>query len=439
MNRLTRSARLYKIAGKVLLLALLVAPQLQAQSLSPADFSPAPRTINDLLADIGRVVPAFGGMFVDEPSDTLYAYLVPGEPGDKGRLDQAITEVLGGNRPSERKLEILQGRFTFVQLKEWLDAMTPRVLTISGVVSIGISNSSNRLVVETESWTAASAAEAELSLAGIPPSAFVVEEHAPESVVEKSPPHVPLPLSTLRDRWRPLVGGIKITIVVKGLATSFTCTLGFNAMRDKISGFVTNEHCLKDSAFLQGNIFYQPTEDTDNQVGAGEYNPKYFDHDQNKKCPEDKMCRFSDSTFVKLDKGVDATMGAIAAPALDSDQWDGKAKFRIVGLAMPMEGMKVQRVSQKTGRGEGKITAICQNTSPKGSSNIVLLCQTKVAWGRAVVSGDSGSPVFAIKEGNDVSLLGILWGDTYFSPIEEIKMNSELGPTLQVCAMDFKC
>jgi hypothetical protein len=44
-------------------------------------------TINDIFAEVGNIVPGFGGMFVDEDKDTLYVYLVPGEVGDVAQVD----------------------------------------------------------------------------------------------------------------------------------------------------------------------------------------------------------------------------------------------------------------------------------------------------------------------------------------------------------------
>ena len=48
-------------------------------------------TIDDLFAQVGSRVPAFGGMFVDEKSDTLYLYMVPGEGG----VDRAVVTDFG--------------------------------------------------------------------------------------------------------------------------------------------------------------------------------------------------------------------------------------------------------------------------------------------------------------------------------------------------------
>ena len=61
-------------------------------------------------------------------------------------------------------------------------------------------------------------------------------------------------------------------------------------------------------------------------------------------------------------------------------------------------------------------------------SNVTELCQDFVS--ASVGSGDSGSPVFAISGGDNVTLLGILWGGSgsssfVFSPLSNIK--GELG------------
>ena len=70
---------------------------------------------------------------------------------------------------------------------------------------------------------------------------------------------------------------------------------------------------------------------------------------------------------------------------------------------------------------------MCVNTSVSGT-NITELCQDFVS--ASVGSGDSGSPVFAIGSGTNVTLLGILWGGSgsssfVFSPLSNIE--GELG------------
>ena len=75
------------------------------------------------------------------------------------------------------------------------------------------------------------------------------------------------------------------------------------------------------------------------------------------------------------------------------------------------------------------MTNTCVNTNVSGS-RIHLLCQTFVAAG--VGGGDSGSGVFQITSGNNVKLVGILWGGSsdgstfVYSPFSQVV--KELGP-----------
>ena len=67
------------------------------------------------------------------------------------------------------------------------------------------------------------------------------------------------------------------------------------------------------------------------------------------------------------------------------------------------------------------------NTNVSGT-NITQLCQSFVS--ATVGSGDSGSPVFRIDSGNDVDLVGILWGGSgsqtfVYSPLNQVEQ--ELG------------
>src|SRR5439155_14042273 len=68
---------------------------------------------------------------------------------------------------------------------------------------------------------------------------------------------------------------------------------------------------------------------------------------------------------------------------------------------------QVNKVGRTTGWTQGNVTRSKVNTGVSGS-NIVLLNQDWVSAG--VGPGDSGSDVFKINSGNDVTLYGVLWG-----------------------------
>jgi len=128
---------------------------------------------------VGKKVPTFGGIFVDEEKDTIYVYLVPTEMGDVAQVDKAISDVFGTELPPQHRLEVLEGRYTFSQLKEWLDRMSPQVLALQGVLEVGIDDAKDRLDVGVESLAMASAVEAELASSGIPREAVNIEQVAP--------------------------------------------------------------------------------------------------------------------------------------------------------------------------------------------------------------------------------------------------------------------
>ena len=431
-----------------------------AQAQDQSSHASTVTTINDIFAEVGSRVPGFGGMFVDEDKDTLYVYLVPGEIGDVAQVDQAITDVFGSARPPGRQVEVLEGRYTFLQLKAWLDGMTPRILSMPGTVLTSIDQGKNRLRVGVETLALAPAVEAELAAMGIPLEAVNIEQANPAKFPETLPNQdLPAALKqlapaamTLRDKFRPVVGGLQIKIsTTMRDASAKKCTLGFLATRNNVPGFVINSHCVFGGPVMSNKV-YQPAVSKTTQVGEVTLDPPAFKNNQDPKCPPLKVCRYSDSAFVKLDNPDDGMLGFIAQPELKSEEWDGVKTFRIVDRAVSTKGLKVTRVSSQSGRWEGEVVDPCENQK-SNTDNITYLCQTIVASAHDVDAGDSGSPVFTINTPPaaedkviDVKLLGILWGTVsgddamwIVSPIQNIEMpKTELGP-LKVCDPKVGC
>ena len=91
----------------------------------------------------------------------------------------------------------------------------------------------------------------------------------------------------------------------------------------------------------------------------------------------------------------------------------------------------IHKVGRTTGWTSGTVTGTCVNVNVSGS-NIQQLCQTLVTNNSAAIvgAGDSGSPTFKITSGDNVQLVGILWGGSgstqfVFSPLKNIQ--DELG------------
>ena len=231
--------------------------------------------------------------------------------------------------------------------------------------------------------------------------------------------------TTLQDYVRPLEGGLQISFVDGGLA--YLCTLGFNAVRDGVDGFVVNSHCTTDQFGLDGTNHYQPwLSPSSNLVGNEIADPPSF------RCAPGRKCRYSDAAYDQRAGDDQATLGSIARPsALGSLEIAGS--FNVVGEAAgnAAVGDTLNKVGRTTGWTQGPVTNSCVDTGVSGT-NILLLCQDFVKAN--VGGGDSGSPVFGIAPGanNDVILNGILWGGAsdgsffVYSPIANVER--ELGP-----------
>ena len=283
---------------------------------------------------------------------------------------------------------------------------------IEGVVYTDAAEQTGLLEVGVVNKGLARAVEERLKKLGIPLSSVEIVETKPIVFA-----------ATLQDYVRPLEGGLQIAFVDGGLA--YLCTLGFNAVRDGVNGFVVNSHCTTDQFKLDGTNHYQPwLSPSSNLIGNEIADPPSF------RCARGKKCRYSDAAYDQRASGVQATLGSIARPsALGSLTIAGS--FNVVGEAAgnAAVGATLNKVGRTTGWTQGPVTNSCVDTGVSGT-NILLLCQDFV--GANVGGGDSGSPVFEITPGtNNVTLNGILWGGAsdgsffVFSPIANVER--ELG------------
>lgn len=431
-----------------------IGQQTTLQNLTP----PQPRNANDVFADLGRAVPEFGGMFVDEQrNDTLDVYVLGNDPSLAARLDVAINAIpeLAMTRAQQTQIKLLAARYTFLQLKEWHDRMSVVLLGHPSVVLTAIDQQANRLLVGVEDFSAEAEVAAELARLGIPRAAIKLEfmqnleetpaVHEPGGLVATNSPGV-----TLQSKIRPLVGGIEITH--KEGDSVFACTLGFIAERSRVSGIVTNSHCTEVAGGVENTIFYQPSPEDADKVAVESVDPCYFWRGPEPtfppnceplphpipaedKCEENEACRYSDSAFATLDRGVQASLGFIARPTRErSLDWDPPDTFfKIVGeQSVVVQRTPVSMVGRTTGWRTEVVAQVCANRkitrTVRGRQQVYdYICQNLSSG--AGDSGDSGSPVFAcidnsnppriiecpgrLVEGQknvNVRLVGIRWG-----------------------------
>jgi hypothetical protein len=230
-------------------------------------------------------------------------------------------------------------------------------------------------------------------------------------------------VATLRDKVRPVIGGLQIRF------SQFLCSLGFNAVRNGVLGYVTASHCSDRQGEVDGTTYYQPLNQVpDEFIGTEIADPAFFRNG----CPRGRKCRYSDANFSDGDGGVLFTLGVIARTSgPNSGSLDITGQFTITAKGAATVGQTANKVGRTTGWTQGRVSRNCVDTGVSGT-NIVLLCQDFVeSTVQLVAGGDSGSPVFRIGSGSNVTILGNLWGGNssgtlfVYSPIANLE--DELG------------
>ncbi len=314
-----------------------------------------------------------------------------------------------GGPPDDQKLKDWHARSLGLFEMEgvfWTDADEQRRIILVGVRNDGMGESAKRRAEKL----------------GIDPASV-------ETVVAE--PIHQLTGHDLRSPFRTIQGGTQIQFVSGNFL--YSCTLGFNAVRGGVEGFVTNSHCTDKQGGVEDTKHYQSAYPGD-FVSTETADPKYL----KSTCPRNvrgKVCRYSDSSFSALTDPADGALGTIARPngvnnrSLDIDTQN--PSFTITGEASgnATYGDEMNKVGRTTGWSQGSVTNTCVHTGVQGSK-IVQLCQDFVS--ADVAGGDSGSPVFMINQDGTVTLYGILWGggtNTFvYSPMANIQMNTtELG------------
>ncbi|HVT17569.1 MAG TPA: hypothetical protein VHQ90_15510 [Thermoanaerobaculia bacterium] len=391
--------------------------------LAPA---PAP-SIDDLLSEVARRVPAFGGMFI-APDGTLRIYLL--EARHKEAAKAAIAAVFGRDRVALKTAQVVEARYRFAHLKAWHDRHRLTTLAIPGVVMTGIDKSRNRLRIGVKGTDVIGPVQRELRRLDVPLAAVEIVEMRPMNL-----------LDTLDDTHRPLLGGLQIhaNSIAEGTIQS---TLGFLAVLQGQAGFVTCSHCAHFfGGGVQGSVFHQATiSGAVNRIGVEIANPFFV---AGSGCPSGRLCRKSDSAFVQRNGGPSQDTPRATAELGHIAFVDGALKietaFQIIAKVQgPIDGESVVKIGRTTGHSEGVVNATCHdiNTAINNQdTGQTLLCQDTFQ-GPVPTSapGDSGSPVFSLANVPStlppVVLYGVLWGGdgvdhSSFSPISAVE--SELG------------
>ncbi len=377
-----------------------------------ADEGGQPSTLDELFLSIESELAGFGGFYIENdtlvivssevyPTANILRWTVANSL-TKLRPDIAMMALVG-------RIQVVGGDFSFRQLHSIKESLTLNPLP--KVVLVDVDERRNRVLVGVEDEGAVDDVMAILSDRGVSLDAVIVE------VVEPI-----VPLASLRDRVRPVAGGLQIAFPLTPPYVG-VCTLGFVAIRGGVLGYVTNDHCTSQSGVVDGTVHHQPL--PDNAVGVEIVDPPFFTTD----CPPGYVCRYSDAIFGQAFTSGIMDFGKLMRTAgIGSLEIVGR--WNIVGeSAFPVLGEVLNKVGRTTGWTQGSVINTCVTTFVYGT-NWVRFCQDRVAAN--VEGGDSGSPVFKVIDpaAGNVVLYGVLWGGSsgsfVFSNMYNIER--ELGP-----------
>lgn len=289
------------------------------------------------------------------------------------------------------------------------------VMALPGTVFAARDEATGELVFGVEHPAVANDIAPVLARAGVPKAAYRVQVTEP---IRR--------MSTLRDEHASLAGGVQIHW------RRYLCTLGFSVDHAGGRSFITNSHCTEKQGSTRGTEYHQPNRSVSPEpIGVEADDPSYF---RGGECSRGKVCRFSDAARVVYEEGV-ASRARIAKTSGENDgSVELAGHFTIASQnnnSTTFSGT-VHKMGRTTGWSSGDVTHTCARVNVE-RSNIQLLCQTIVenSGTRIVDGGDSGSPVFTRGTGDDIELVGIVWGgdpdgDLFvFSPFSAIQ--NELG------------
>ena len=416
------SKRFLVIAG-FLALAVAIAGFAWSQGPPVEPDTPTYKDSNQRLKEVEAHVPEFGGLFLSDEQSVLNIYLTANET-DTATQEKAREKVEEWfDVKSGLRLNIIKGNYTITQLSDWYALMKSEgIWDQEGVIMLDLQEASNEIYIGVVSEADVEPVYTFLVGIGIPREAVTVERI--EQVTSSS--------HSIQDRAHndKMAGGYQIQ------NGNELCTLGFVAIRDGTAGFVTAGHCTEgdpyDGGVASTNQIHQPG--GSNLVGFEDTDPSFSTSLTG--CTDSDGCRHSDSAFIRFSSGVQYNRGWVAKPsswwgvsvAPDTDHYSITSDSGAYAV-----GDEVIKVGRSTGKTKGDITHSCFEADDGTNNDWIgtYLCQVQVDV--RALGGDSGSPVFKVRSGDNVTLVGILThsnSSTYqFCPTGRIFL--DLGSTNQ--------
>jgi hypothetical protein len=413
-----------------------------ASAATAVDLKARPgRGIDAEFTRLAREVPGFAGMYYDD-AGRLNVSLKP-QPVAAMRAAEVAGRLraLGGRSVQDRlgrspNVAIREAKYDYIELQGWKSRLG-KLFGVRGVVFTDIDEGQNRLRVGITPGASQRNVEQALARTGVPREAVVFSRISP---IQRA--------KTLRDRFRPVPGGVQIAfpLPAQGPGVVGICTLGFNA---RIPGrganfFLTPSHCSERQGGNQETRYFQPFTGGANRIGVEFRDPQYGNPGGLCEDFPGFRCRLSDALLARYRDDVEPQFGKIARTTFAQQRIgslvinQNNPRWTIIGeFEFPFLGETAHKVGRSSGWTRGPVIISCGDFTVDGT-DVALICQDIVLAG--LRPGDSGSPVFerAVDFGlgpGQVFLVGLAWGFGFldgvgplfaFSSMQNIEF--ELGP-----------
>lgn len=298
------------------------------------------------------------------------------------------------------------------------------VLNLPNVVLLDLDSECDCISVGVSHSSASASVEAFAARVDVPTTMLKIEVW-PEFV----------PLASLQDSARPLIGGLAISTAKDGKTVCTMTTAAYSELLNTV-GVLTASHCTEREFLEDQGLVGQP--DATEMIGREALDPPLTALDP--RCPAEDLCRYSDAALIE--PSVGAGVGQIARPlrlcmggSPCDPEYDPAAPLTITGpITTASRSQDVLfKLGSVTGFTGGVVVAACVDLASPTDPSVTLLCQHIIEAGGG--PGDSGAPVFSAPSGQsglDVRLAGMLIGGSkdrrliVISPIQGIE--ADLGP-----------
>ena len=205
-----------------------------------------------------------------------------------------------------------------------------------------------------------------------------------------------------------------------------TCTIGFVTERDDVEGLVVASHCTnedKDVGGVDDADIHQPNDPLvgENIVAEETIDPVLYniDHDQ---CPDGWVCRYSDAAFAELDSDMSLDLGEVAKPEEvgETDVDPAGTTFTTTSDSASVSvGDEIYYVGRSEDWQTAEVIETCGYAIFLPNIRIICVVTAEVTGDSDNPSaGDSSAPVLKPSSGNNVKLMGTLFGGSVAHPDE---------------------